>query len=137
MKTKPKTIKSVGPKYLEGNLDTKEKEAILSFVNFIIKKYRGKIEFIYLFGSKARGEERKGSDIDLLICVDKWKNRYLDEISDLSFNYILNYNILLSPIIYDKKEWLAENEAGTPFIRSIQREGIELWRRKKSTLRLK
>lgn len=124
------------PKYLEENLGQKEKEAILRFANLIIERYQDKIEFIYLFGSKARGEGKKGSDVDLLICVDKWENKYLDEFSDLSFDYILDYNLLLSPVIYDKKEWLEENEAGTPFIRNIRREGIELWRRKRSTLGL-
>ncbi|MBU1487631.1 nucleotidyltransferase domain-containing protein [bacterium] len=124
-------------KYLAENLGPKEKEAILSFVNLVTERYRDKVEFIYLFGSRARGEGGKGSDIDLLICVDEWKNKYLDELSDLSFDFILDYNLLLSPIIYDKKEWLEENEAGTPFIRSVRREGIELWKRRRSTLRLK
>jgi len=94
----------------------------------ITRKYGGEIEFVRLYGSRARGE---GSDIDLLICVEGWDRRYLDELSDLSFDYLLKYDVLLSPIIYTEAEWISETKARTPFIKNIEREGIDLWEREK------
>ncbi len=118
-------------KLLKKRLTKREMEAVCEFIEEITRKYGGEIEFVRLYGSRARGEGGEGSDIDLLICVEGWDRRYLDELSDLSFDYLLKYDVLLSPIIYSEVEWISETKARTPFIKNIEREGIDLWEREK------
>jgi predicted nucleotidyltransferase len=48
-------------------------------VKEFIKKI-DKISFILLFGSASRGEEKKGSDIDLLIVIYDFENEKLNEL---------------------------------------------------------
>lgn len=50
---------------LKGKDDTLSKEAIMYLIKPVAKKY--KLDKIYLFGSYARGEARKDSDIDLMV----------------------------------------------------------------------
>ena len=50
---------------LRGRDDTLSKEAIMYLIKPVAMKY--KLDKVYLFGSYARGEARKDSDIDLMI----------------------------------------------------------------------
>lgn len=108
----------------------KEKKALKEYKNILTKKFPEEIISITLFGSKARGDSHKESDLDTLIAV-KEKNPYLwNTIVDYSTDLLLKYeDILISPKIRSKKELNQQS----PFLENIKREGIELWNKKKKT----
>ena len=89
-----------------------------------------KPEKIILYGSRARGDHRKDSDIDLLI-LKKTKKRYFDRISDIQKllykkEYFLNpkeYVEGLDPIVYTPKEIEQLKQKGSFFIRDILEDG--------------
>lgn len=80
-----------------------------------------------VYGSEARGDARPGSDIDLLILIDKGKvpveeeKEIIGTMSDLS----LETGVLISSIILPKAQW--ENRPLiTPFYLNVLNEGIVL-----------
>lgn len=79
-----------------------------------------------VFGSKARGEAAPDSDIDLFILLRKVNWQIEREIYDLCFEINLEYNVFISPVIFSEKELEDLSMKSSPFVTTIEREGIPL-----------
>jgi len=82
---------------------------------------------VILYGSYARGEEKKDSDIDLLIIINKKKISFQDKkrISFPLYDPEFDTGQIISPIILSLSDWNDRHRI-TPFYENIQKEGIEL-----------
>ncbi len=82
---------------------------------------------VFLFGSYARDENKKDSDIDVLILLKKEKISYDDEIKIKYPLYELEFEtgLVISPIVLSLFEWESRHYK-TPFYENIKREGILL-----------
>jgi predicted nucleotidyltransferase len=112
------------------NLTEKQKVTISQYLEILHKKYRNIILQVILFGSAARGELDEESDIDILVILKNGDNKLRDEISMASFEMILNNNVILSPIVMDKKTFEWHKRYKDPLYNSIKRDGINLWMKK-------
>lgn len=88
---------------------------------------KDKIKRIYLFGSRARGNERPDSDYDLLLVVDNDfsqvdKNLLYDRVLDI----LLATSRLISLKIFKKEEFKRLCLLETPFMRHVLKEGIKI-----------
>ncbi|MEW6607170.1 MAG: nucleotidyltransferase domain-containing protein [bacterium] len=105
-----------------------KQKAVNEFKDFLLDNYSNRIELIELFGSKARGDGDKESDIDLLIVVDKEDRRFDDQICEMMTELSLEYNTLVSPVVFEKEEFELEKRVRTAIIRDIERDGILIWK---------
>lgn len=108
-------------------LSDNENKALQGFIKYLTDLYPEQMVSIDLFGSKARGEARQDSDIDLLIIV---QNRdYIDrnKIYEYVLDADLNYGVNISLKIYNKDEYNKLSQMNIPFTANIQKEGINLW----------
>lgn len=82
---------------------------------------------IILFGSYARGDNRKESDIDLLILLDKDSVTRSEEKQIKYPLYEIEFEIgkIISPIVLTMKDWKSKHKI-TPFYESVNQEGIIL-----------
>jgi predicted nucleotidyltransferase len=115
---------SIGQKSLEYLLSENEKRVLRSFVKEIREKLGNEILDIRLFGSKARGDFKEDSDIDIFILVKKKKAR--DKISDIAADYFFKTNIPLTPVVYSLFEYKKNRELGSFFFENVKKEGIAL-----------
>ena len=80
---------------------------------------------LWLYGSRARGDNRPDSDYDLLILLDKEKltSRDYDCVFDLRMLGI-ELNEEINPTVYPKKRW---NEwSFTPFYYNVEEDKVVL-----------
>ncbi len=81
---------------------------------------------VILYGSRARGEAKKGSDWDILIVLPKSQLSQSD-YDTVSYPFVelgWRLNEQINPIMYTQNEWQANNI--TPFYDNVQKEGIQL-----------
>ena len=82
---------------------------------------------VILFGSYARGDNKRDSDIDIIILVDKNKISYSDEKRIKYPLYDLEFETgkVISPIVFSRKDWETRHSI-TPFYNNVKREGVLL-----------
>lgn len=100
-------------------------------VREIVREYREGLKAIFadqlqsviLYGSRARGEGRDDSDIDLL-CVLRGSFDYgeaIRESSELTAGISLERDVVLSRIFVSEKDFSSRN---LPFFENVRREGV-------------
>lgn len=113
------------------NLTTIEKWALKDVQKILPRKYGDNLILLKLFGSKARGDSQRYSDLDLLAVVEKDSWQASEQMSDAIFDIIekYNYELLISLMVLDHNEFDLEKRINTSFYENIEREGVELWKR--------
>jgi len=90
------------------------------------ERFPKRIEGIYVFGSKARGDHGEWSDFDVLVVV-KDRNPPIEQaIISLFVEEELLSGLLFTPLIKDLKAFESEKRFNTPFYENLTREGIAL-----------
>lgn len=100
-----------------------KKKEILARISKSVQETEPQAEIV-LFGSRARGEEKKDSDWDILILVPysvdlTTEQRFRHKLFELE----LEYGQVFSIFVYSKAEWEKKHHV-TPFYKNIEKEGI-------------
>jgi len=102
------------------------KELILDRISSAIHKKDPKAE-VYLFGSRARGNNRTNSDWDILILIDN--KSVTNEIDDLFredlYDIELDSGQIISTLIYTKEYWKGILSF-SPLYEKVVKEGVRL-----------
>lgn len=99
---------------------------MLNQIRHVAKATAPKGSIVLLFGSRARGEARKGSDWDILIVLPK-EQLMQSDYDHVSYPFVELGWILgeqINPIVYTRQEW--EASSITPFYDNVQRDSISL-----------
>ena len=105
---------------------TNKNKQILGKIKALARNSSAKASNIYLFGSRARGEAKKGSDWDILIVMPK-KSLQQADYDEVSFPFVeLGWNLgeQINPMVFTEEEWEANRI--TPFYDNVVRDGISL-----------
>ena len=112
------------------NVPVKINKAITEFVQGVNEILGNRVKKIILYGSYARGDYNKSSDIDIMILTDLSDEEIYDffiKISDMAYDIeeANNFDIMISPLVknIDKFNYWLE---ALPFYMNIQREGVVL-----------
>lgn len=99
------------------------------YVLGIQKIYGEKLKTIILYGSYARGDYRKDSDIDIMILIeltDMEIENYRHQLSDFTYDFNQEHDLDIKPIAKSDahfRKWLN----AYPFYTNIQKEGVRLY----------
>ncbi len=108
------------------NLNDAEKKLIEKFKSIIEALVGADNVRLYLFGSKARGDSDRHSDIDIAIIIKgltrEQKNLILEDIAAFEFENIMSLSTLI--LSEEDLEFLKERERAIAY--KIENEGIRL-----------
>jgi predicted nucleotidyltransferase len=105
-------------------LPSNETMAIEEFQKKILARFG--ITEIILFGSKARGEENRYSDLDILVLLEQEPSISIEEeIIDIGFEIELKYDVVLVILVHSKAFWDSKGIL-MPIHKEIERDGIPI-----------
>ena len=107
------------------NIETNK--IVKRFINLIIKKFNPKK--IIIFGSFARGDYHKESDLDLVI-VGEFKERFIDRIGKII--ELNDSDLEIEAMVYTEEEFQKMIQEKRPFIEQVLEEGIVVYEKKES-----
>lgn len=100
--------------------------AIEQFKAQALSKYGGDIDSIILFGSTARGDYRKESDIDVLVVVKRNRYDMLKKLTGVAFDLLLKYKEYISVKTLTLVEFKKLIKIHSSFIENVLSEGVVL-----------
>ena len=112
------------------NMPKNIEKIVRKFVNQANELLGDRIKKIILYGSYARGDYKKNSDVDLMILTDLSDDEIIEfreKISDIAFEieFENNFDVMLSPLLknIDKFNYWLE---ALPFYMNVEKEGVVL-----------
>jgi uncharacterized protein len=97
-------------------------------LHYLRKELEGKCNLIdfKVFGSKARGDDCEGSDIDIMIEMEEYTPAIESLVDDLIFSINLEYDTFISATIFGREELETGPLSESPIYKVIEREGVRL-----------
>jgi len=81
---------------------------------------------VYVYGSRARGDERSDSDLDILILIDSGADLAREKLfRHRLYEIELEEGIALSTMVNNKSDWNLRHWM-TPLYKNIAKEGIRI-----------
>lgn len=110
----------------EIKLKPNERKAINAFSRRLKKALGKQLVSVKLFGSKARGDSGRDSDIDLFVLIRNQTVSTLSKVAKVTSDVWWDYDVLLSPVMYDLEEQEKNIQMGSFFFRAVENEGVEI-----------
>jgi len=106
-------------------ISRKTDKIVKRFINLIIKKFN--LKKVIIFGSFARGDYHKGSDLDLII-VGEFKERFIDRIGKII--ELNDSDLEIDAMVYTEEEFQKMIKERRPFIEQALEEGIVVYEKR-------
>ena len=100
-------------------------------IQTIVKELKSKINARYtitefkVFGSSARGDRHKYSDIDIFILIPNASRQIEEDLFDIAYDLELKYDCLIDLIVFDDR-FLAGKNASLPIYQKVMSEGLSV-----------
>lgn len=109
-------------------MPAKIKKSLDEFLAGVSEMFGNRAKKVILYGSYARGDFDKSSDIDIMILTDLTDEEiteYGEKIWDFAYDIELENNVIISPLIKNINKFNYWLEV-LPFYMNVEREGVVL-----------
>jgi predicted nucleotidyltransferase len=115
-------------------LEPREQEAVLEFVDLLERRFGDIISCVALFGSKARGESEVDSDLDVLVVMNSDDWRIHKQVRYLAADISLKHELELSPRVWSVSHRREMEAMNSLLHQNIQRDSINLRKASRSAV---
>lgn len=101
-------------------LTSQDTKALKLFADHLKETFPERLEGVQVFGSKARGEATKFSDVDVLVVLKDATRQDRHTVSRLTSRVLLDTNVFLSPKTLSPQQLGGMQQRGSMFWQSIE-----------------
>jgi len=106
---------------------TKEEQLWLNAYRQVLdKKHPGAVHEILIYGSKARGQARAESDLDVLLIVKNEAGGLKRELRRVGYLLAATAEVLPSILAYTQEEWESRKRSGSTFRQAVERDAVRV-----------
>jgi uncharacterized protein len=104
-------------------VSVKIRRLLVELKSELARMYGARLSGVFLFGSRARGDAKPGSDCDILIVLDRVTDygAEIDRTSVLVSRLSLAYGVSISRVFVPASEWKRRR---TPFLENVREEAV-------------
>ena len=107
-------------------LNKLEKKVLVSFRNRLGTVLNDELIEVKLFGSKARGQGRKDSDLDVLVIVSSDDWRLCDRVYEIATDLLLDTGVCISPKIISMNQYNQLLREEAPFVKNVNQDAVTI-----------
>jgi predicted nucleotidyltransferase len=108
------------------NLTDSERETLVDLLESLRGRFDGQLTEVILFGSRARGDARPESDMDVAVVLREVDLTTSKEVRHLAVEVWLRHGIYVSTRVWSQEHWRRLEQLRTLLYQNIRREGISL-----------
>jgi predicted nucleotidyltransferase len=105
-------------------LNSDEKSALRSFKTHLEETLGNRLVDLKLFGSKARGDDRLCSDLDVLAVVADENWQVCDTVYGIATEALLETGICISPKVISQRRFEQLSKEDNSFMRNVRRDAV-------------
>jgi len=110
----------------QNSLSKRESDALQTYLSAAQERFGPQLVEVLLFGSKARGEASPGSDVDVVVILERPTAQDLGDARGLGFDVLLSHGVFLSVRARSTDAWHTLATMQSMFYRNVLRDGISL-----------
>lgn len=107
-------------------LTPEEQRWLEAYRKALADQFPGLVEEILIFGSKARGEARPDSDLDVLLIVRNDAAHLKRELRRVGYLLAATGEVVPSIFAYSQQEWESRKNSGSPFRKAVERDAVKI-----------
>ena len=108
------------------NLNSREEIALKEFTGVLSDRLAENYLYSCLFGSKARGDAREDSDLDVSVVLKHSDYQTKCAVIDLAYEELLKTDVEISPLVFSLADYERQRKEGFPIIMEIERDMVRL-----------
>ncbi|MDD9855752.1 MAG: nucleotidyltransferase domain-containing protein [Gammaproteobacteria bacterium] len=106
------------------SLSENERNWLEQYRQAINARHPGKVVRIAIFGSKARGDSHKYSDVDVLVIVNDDSVKLKMSLQKIGCKLASNSLVLPGIVVYPEAQWEELKRFGSAFHESVEHEAV-------------
>jgi len=107
-------------------LSTIEQKALGELKRRLEENFGSVLNGIRLFGSRARGDKHRESDIDILVIFENRDKEVEEKLTDIICEIVNEFGIYFEIVSYSRREYEETRRHQWPFILNLEREAITI-----------
>jgi predicted nucleotidyltransferase len=104
----------------------RDREIILEFKRRLTSDIRNQVKTLIVFGSRARGEEREDSDLDIIALVTDKTPDIEKKLEDIAYTVMWDYDFkpIITLKVFAESQFNDASTRGFSFYKHVEKEGI-------------